>query len=72
MDDRCLILFRNVHDVIKSEKLISSKGFEYQIMPVPSDISSECGMCIEILKINSIEICKILNFNQINQNLYTK
>jgi hypothetical protein len=72
MDERCLILFKSVHDVIRSEKLIRTEEFGYQIIPVPSEISSECGMCIEILKIDSISICKILISNQISINLYAK
>jgi hypothetical protein len=72
MDERCLILFKSVHDVIRSEKLISTEGFGYQIIPVPSEISSECGMCIEILKIDSTSISKILISYQISINLYTK
>jgi len=72
MDDNCLILFKSVHDVIRSEKLINSNGFSYQIIPVPSNISSECGMCIKILKINSVEIDNILNINNINCKIYNK
>jgi hypothetical protein len=72
MVDGCLILFQSVHDVIRSEKLIKSKGFDYQIIPVPSNISSECGMCIELNKSNSINICDLLNLNHINYTLYAK
>ena len=68
----CLIIFRSVHDVIKSEKLIKSNGFDYQIIPVPSNISSECGMCIELNKPNSIDVCSLLDQNFINYNLYSK
>ncbi len=70
MDDRCLILFQNVHIVIKSEQLIRSKGFEYQIIPVPSNISSECGMCIAISTINSNDVSLLLDSKQINYQLY--
>ena len=68
----CLILFRSVHDVIKSEKQIKRKGFDYQIIPVPSDISSECGMCIEINKTNSHDVSSLLDQNSIIYNLYSK
>jgi len=72
MSDNCLLLFKNVHDVIRSEKLIKSKEFDYQIIPVPSNISSECGMCIKIDEISSIEIINILKINNINCNIYSK
>lgn len=72
MADSCLLLFKNVHEVIKSEKFIKSKGFDYQIIPVPSNISSECGMCIKINETNSVEIINILEINNINCNIYSK
>lgn len=47
-NNKFIIVFRSIHDVIKSERLIKDKGFDYQIVPVPSHLSSECGMCIEM------------------------
>ena len=72
MVDRCLILFKSVHDVIRSEKLINSNGFDYQIIPVPSNISSECGMCIELKKSDLTNMCNLLDLKKISYNLYTK
>ena len=72
MANSCLLLFKNVHEVIKSEKIIKCKGFDYQIIPVPSNISSECGMCIIIDETNFIEISNILKINNINCNIYSK
>ncbi|HDP55193.1 MAG TPA: DUF3343 domain-containing protein [Bacteroidetes bacterium] len=48
MEERRVFLFRNIHNVIQGEKAILEKGYWYQIIPVPSNISSECGMCIHI------------------------
>lgn len=31
-----------------AEKLITELKYNYQIVPVPTNISSECGMCIEV------------------------
>lgn len=47
-DDKCLLLFQSIHRVMQTERLIISRGIYYQIIPVPKDYSSECGMCIEI------------------------
>lgn len=49
---KTLLIFQNTHAVIKAEKVIFGKGIVYQIIPFPTSISSECGMCIEI---NSID-----------------
>ncbi len=61
----CLVLFNSVHDVIKAEKLIKAQGYDYQIVPVPSNISSECGMCIEINEEQSLEVSSLLEKNQV-------
>lgn len=69
-NNRCIIVFRSVHDVIKSERLIKSKEIDYQIVPVPSHISSECGMCIEVYE-SIIGEAKIeLEKNSIIYNIY--
>jgi hypothetical protein len=69
-NNRFIIVFRSIHDVIKSEKLIKHKGFDYQIVPIPSHLSSECGMCIEVNE-NTIEETKIeLKKNSIFHNIY--
>ncbi len=49
---KILLIFQNIHAVIRAEKIINIKEIVYQILPVPTSISSECGMCIEI---NSID-----------------
>ena len=70
LNSRFIIVFRSIHDVIKSEKLIKGKGFDYQIVPVPSYLSSECGMCIEV-KEDSIDKTKLeLEKNSIFHNIY--
>lgn len=68
----CLVLFNSVHDVIKAEKLIKAKGYDYQIVPVPSNISSECGMCIEINNERSIEVSSLLEKNQVKHQISIK
>lgn len=70
-NNRFIIVFRSIHDVIKSERLIKNKGFDYQIIPVPSHLSSECGMCIELNE-DRIDETKIeLEKNSIFHNIYS-
>jgi len=42
-----ILTFQSVHQVIKADKLLASQGIVCKIIPVPEQISSECGMCIE-------------------------
>lgn len=71
-NSRFIIVFRSIHDVIKSERLIKVKGFDYQIVPVPSNISSECGMCIEVNDNTIAEIKIELENISIFHNIYQK
>lgn len=51
-----ILLFQSIHQVMRAENIISKNGFSYQIIPVPSVYSSECGMCIEIDSLNTTPI----------------
>jgi Protein of unknown function (DUF3343) len=43
-----LFLFRSTRDVMAAEKIVRSAAIPCQIIPVPRNISSECGMGIRI------------------------
>lgn len=58
-----IVLFNNVRTVIKAEKLIRNKHFMCQVRPVPTTITSECGMCLEIDSNEKDSIIKILSTN---------
>jgi hypothetical protein len=67
---RYVILFDSIHSVIKSEKLIKLMRVDYQIVPVPSNLSTECGMCIEISEISLESIQTMLIKNCIRFKIY--
>lgn len=41
------ILFRSIHDVLRAEKYLKKLGAVFEVVPVPRQISSECGVCIK-------------------------
>ena len=43
-----LIVFESVHYTIKADKLLKSFSCDYQIIATPREISSDCGMSIEV------------------------
>lgn len=45
---KCIFLFRSVHHVIKAEKLLKGKGIKVDLIPVPREVSSDCGVAIEL------------------------
>jgi hypothetical protein len=41
------IMFLAFHDVLKAEKLLTSRHLDVEIVPVPRGLSSDCGVCIK-------------------------
>jgi hypothetical protein len=45
---KCVFLFESVHRVMKAEKLLKGKGIKIELIPVPREINSDCGVAIEV------------------------
>ena len=43
-----LILFENVHRLMQAEALLKEQGIAREILPVPKEYSTECGMCLRL------------------------
>ncbi|MFO8002326.1 MAG: DUF3343 domain-containing protein [Marinilabilia sp.] len=65
MSDRPLMLFRNVHLVMKADRLFRDENIFCRVVPVPEVISSECGMCLVIDRENVDLCCRLLEEYQI-------
>jgi hypothetical protein len=44
----CYLLFHTIHDVLKAEKALKRKGVTLELVPVPRNLSSDCGSCIRM------------------------
>jgi hypothetical protein len=42
------LLFRSVHEVLKAEEVLKEGGFDFELVPNPRNLSSDCGMCIKL------------------------
>jgi hypothetical protein len=40
----CVATFHSVHEALHFEKIIKAEGLELQLVPVPREISSSCGI----------------------------
>ena len=60
MKNKILYLFNNTRSVVLAQKAIIKNMEKCLIIPVPRNISSECGMCIEIEKKSELKIDSIL------------
>jgi hypothetical protein len=70
---KCVFLFESVHRVMKAEKLLKGKGIKIDLIPVPREISSDCGVAIELSGDLEAEALLILRENRILvMDCYTK
>jgi hypothetical protein len=61
-----VFLFESVHRVIKAEKLLKGKGIKVDLIPVPREISSECGVAIELSAESEKEAFLLLGENKVS------
>ena len=63
---KCVFVFESIHRVMKAEKLLKGKGIKIDLIPVPREISSDCGVAIELSEDSeTIALC-ILEENKIS------
>ena len=55
-----VILFSSIHFVLQAEKMVKGKGFSIDLIPVPRQLSSDCGICMHIEWEEREKICSFL------------
>lgn len=45
-DGDCVAIFNSVHRVMKAEKLLKAVSLDVLLIPVPRQLSSDCGLAI--------------------------
>ena len=43
-----VFLFESVHRVMRAEKILKGKGIAADLIPVPREINSDCGVAVEV------------------------
>ena len=43
-----VILFYTIHDVLRAEKILKQNKIPLELVPVPRNLSSDCGMCVKL------------------------
>ena len=41
-----VMLFKSVNYALKAEKILKAEGIPHMLIPVPKQISSDCGVCL--------------------------
>ncbi len=47
-DKSYFLLFHTIHDVLKAERILKKEKVSHELVPVPRNLSSDCGMCIQL------------------------
>jgi hypothetical protein len=42
----CIVLFDSTSEALLAEKLFKKAGIPHKVIPVPRNISSDCGVCV--------------------------
>jgi Protein of unknown function (DUF3343) len=46
--EKVVIVFHSTHDAIRAERVCLRKGIRCQAIPVPRNLSAECGIALEV------------------------
>ncbi|HSH68858.1 MAG TPA: DUF3343 domain-containing protein [Deferrisomatales bacterium] len=41
-----ILIFHSIHRVMRAEKELKSAGFDVRLLPVPRELSSDCGLSL--------------------------
>lgn len=69
---KILCLLESIHKVIAAEKVIAGEKIVYQIIPVPKQITTECGMAIQIEAYDQIRVETLLQKKSIPVRFYNQ
>ena len=63
--DKLVITFPSTHYALKAEKVLEEAGLEIELIPVPRELSSSCGLAIPILEEEEDKAVEILRENRV-------
>lgn len=46
MERDAVLIFHSIHRVMKAEKVLKKEGLDVRLMPVPRQLSSDCGLSL--------------------------
>ncbi len=63
---KTVFLFSSIHYVMRAEKLLKGRGIQVDLIPVPREISSDCGVAIELPAGSEEEAFHLLEENKVS------
>lgn len=66
-----VMLFKAVSYALKAEKILKAEKLPHKLIPVPKEISSDCGICLRYDEVAQSDIeqalCERVEFEEIRQ-----
>jgi hypothetical protein len=66
MNAQTVILFPTSAHVMRAEKLLKDAGYSCRLIPVPRHLSSDCGICLVVLRQDLSSASDLLNAKQVD------
>lgn len=60
-DGDCVAIFHSIHRVMKAEKILKAGQLEVLLIPVPRQLSSDCGLAIRFSQTHRAELEGLLD-----------
>ena len=61
-----VFLFESVHRVMRAEKILKGRGIAVDLIPVPREINSDCGVAVEVDIGLGEEVIRIFEENKLS------
>jgi hypothetical protein len=68
---RLLVLFESTHGAIKAERLCLARNIPCKVIAVPREISSSCGIALELHEALKETVAEVLRGNSIRFSLHS-
>ena len=68
---RLLVLFESTHAAIKAERLCLGMSIPCKVIAVPREISSSCGIALELRKDEEAAVTELFSVNKVQFSLHT-
>ena len=59
-DSHVVFLFESVSAVLVAEKVLKDMGIIHKLIPVPKQLSSDCGVCLRVESVDQIRVNQAL------------
>lgn len=71
--NKVILVFSSTHYAVRAEKIIRQNKIDFEVIPAPREISSDCGMALKFNRKDLAELHKIIENASIKiENIYSK